>query len=78
MGISVSTANQLASLLSRVNSKVKISLSQIQEASNNGRSKVAGQVATVLDRFTRDNRPFKVITLEMIDGSVNSSLGRYS
>ena len=72
MGISVSTANQLASLLSRVDSKVKISLSQIQEASNNGRSKVAGQVATVLDRFTRDNRPFKVITLEMIDGSVEA------
>jgi len=72
MGISVSTSNHLSNLLSRVGAKVIVTLDQLEANTGNKNLKMAGQIATVVDRFTRDNRPFKVMTIEMVDGTIEA------
>ena len=63
MGMSLSSSGHLANVMSKMNNDVQIMLSQIESNGRRGRSTIGGQVSTVVDRFTRDNKPFKVITL---------------
>ena len=72
MGMSLSSSGHLANVMSKMNNDVQIMLSQIESNGRRGRSTIGGQVSTVVDRFTRDNKPFKVITLEMLDGSLEA------
>ena len=68
----MSTSNQLSKLLSNVPEDVFVTLNQIHSNGFGRKSNKGGQVSTVIDRFTRDNRPFKVVTLEMVDGSLEA------
>ena len=72
MGMSLSSSGHLANVMSKMNNDVQIMLSQIESNGRRGRSTIGGQVSTIVDRFTRDNKPFKVITLEMLDGSLEA------
>ena len=72
MGISVSGAGNLGKLLSGFGKDVSVMLTQLQGGSSSGPAVLAGQISTVVDRMTRDNRPFKVVNIEVLDGSLEA------
>ena len=72
MGVSVSSSNHLAKIMARVPQGILVMTNQLLALGRGERSTLAGQVSTVVDRFTRDDRPFKIVTLEMLDGSVEA------
>ena len=72
MGMSLSSSDHLANVMSKMKDDVQIMLSQLESNGKKGRSTIGGQVSTIVDRFTRDNKPFKVITLELLDGSLEA------
>ena len=72
MGMSLSSSDHLANVMSKMKDDVQIMLSQLESNGKRGRSTIGGQVSTIVDRFTRDNKPFKVITLELLDGSLEA------
>ena len=70
MGISLSATNHLSNMLSKLNQDVSVMLSQLNATNTSKNVLLAGQVSTIIDRSTRDGRPFKIITLEMLDGTI--------
>ena len=72
MGISISAANNLEKLLHGLDQDTYVMIAKIQNENVRGRITLGGQVSTVVDRMTRDNRPFKVVTMEMLDGSLEA------
>jgi DNA polymerase-3 subunit alpha len=72
MGISISGAGNLGKLLSGFGKDVSVMLTQLQGESSSRSAILAGQISTVVDRFTRDNRPFKVVNIEVLDGSLEA------
>ena len=72
MGMSISGASNLSKLLSGFGNDVSVMLSQLQGVNGSKSAVLAGQISTVVDRFTRDNRPFKVVNIEVLDGSLEA------
>ena len=72
MGISLSTSNLLANAMQQVDESTVVMQSQLVGSSNAGKTTLLGQISTVTDRLTRDKRPFKVLTIEMIDGGIEA------
>ena len=72
MGISLSTSNLLANAMQQVDESTVVMQSQLIGSSNGGKTTLLGQISTVTDRLTRDKRPFKVLTIEMIDGGIEA------
>ena len=72
MGISLSTASHLAAIMSRLSDGEIVMSNDLQVGTNGAKTIIAGQVSTVVDRVTRDNRPFRVVTVEMLDGIVEA------
>jgi DNA polymerase-3 subunit alpha len=72
MGISISGAGNLGKLLSGFGKDVSVMLTQLQGGSSSRSTVLAGQISTVVDRFTRDSRPFKVVNIEVLDGSLEA------
>jgi DNA polymerase-3 subunit alpha len=72
MGISLSTSNLLAKAIRKVDEGTVVMQSQLVGHRNNGKTTLLGQISTVTDRLTRDKRPFKVLTVEMIDGTIEA------
>ena len=70
MGISLSSTNHLSNILSVLNEEIVVMVSQLDATQTSKNISVAGQVSTIIDRSTRDGRPFKIVTLEMLDGSL--------
>ena len=70
MGISISAANNLEKLLHGLDDDTYVMVARLRNEKVKGRITLGGQVSTVVDRMTRDNRPFKVVTMELLDGSV--------
>ena len=70
MGISLSSTNHLSNMLSVLNEEIVVMVSQLDATQTSKNISVAGQVSTIIDRSTRDGRPFKIVTLEMLDGSL--------
>ena len=57
-------------MLSKLNQEISVMVSQLNATNTSKNVLLAGQVSTIIDRSTRDGRPFKIITLEMLDGSI--------
>ncbi len=72
MGISLSTASHLTAIMAQLSDGEIVMSNDIQVGTNGAKTVIAGQVSTVVDRVTRDNRPFKVVTVEMLDGIVEA------
>ena len=72
MGMSISGASNLGKLLSGFGKDVSVMLTQLQGVNGSKSVVLAGQISTVVDRFTRDNRPFKLINVEVLDGSLEA------
>jgi DNA polymerase III alpha subunit len=72
MGISLSTSNLLANAMQKVDESTVVMQSQLVGSRNGKKTTILGQISTVTDRLTRDKRPFKVLTIEMIDGSIEA------
>ena len=70
MGISLSSTTHLSNMLSMLGEDVVVMVSQLDATQKSKNISVAGQVSTIIDRSTRDGRPFKIVTLEMLDGSL--------
>ena len=67
MGISLSSTNHLSNMLSVLNEEIVVMVSQLDATQTSKNISVAGQVSTIIHRSTRDGRPFKIVTLEMLD-----------
>ena len=63
MGMSISGASNLGKLLSGFGNDVSVMLNQLHGVNGSKSAVLAGQISTVVDRFTRDNRPFKVVNI---------------
>ena len=72
MGMSISGASNLGKLLSGFGNDVSVMLNQLHGVNGSKSAVLAGQISTVVDRFTRDNRPFKVVNIEVLDGSLEA------
>ena len=70
MGITLSSTKHLVNMLSALGEDIVVMVSQLDTSQGSKIISVAGQVSTIIDRSTRDGRPFKIVTLEMLDGSV--------
>ena len=70
MGISLSSTTHLSNMLSMLGEDIVVMVSQLDATQTSKNISVAGQVSTIIDRSTRDGRPFKIVTLEMLDGSL--------
>ena len=57
-------------MLSKLNQDISVMVSQLNATNTSKNVLLAGQVSTIIDRSTRDGRPFKIITLEMLDGTI--------
>ena len=70
LGMSLSNINILASLISATDSEHIVFRSDIQPDMAGRKVSLIGQVASVTRRFTRQNKPFVIATLGLMDGQI--------
>ena len=70
LGVAVSNNSLLASLSADGDPSVYVLTSQLSDAPRNSTVRVRGQVASVDHRSTRDNKPFAIASLALMDGTV--------
>ena len=71
LGVALSGSNPLNSLINANDSESIVFRSQIDVEMADARVVLAGQVATVTRRYTRDQRPFVIATLALMDGKID-------
>ncbi len=70
LGMSLSNINILASLLSVTDSEHIVFRSDIQPEMAGKKVSLVGQISSVTRRFTRQNKPFVIATLGLMDGQI--------
>ena len=70
LGVAVSNNILLASLSADSDPSVYVLMGQLSDAPRNSTVRVRGQVASVDHRSTRDNKPFAIASLALMDGQV--------
>ncbi|MDP6712999.1 MAG: DNA polymerase III subunit alpha [SAR202 cluster bacterium] len=71
LGLSLSGTNHLAALLRSAGSDTIISKSDIGQHLSGKKISIVGQVSTVIQRFTRKNKPFMIATVSLMDGTID-------
>jgi DNA polymerase-3 subunit alpha len=71
LGLSLSGTNHLAALLQSAGSDTIISKSDIGQHLSGKKISIVGQVSTVIQRFTRKNKPFMIATVSLMDGAID-------
>ena len=71
LGMSLSNINILASLISATDSEHIVFRSDIQPDMAGRKVSLIGQIASVTRRFTRQNKPFVIATLGLMDGQID-------
>ena len=71
LGVDLSGASSLASLAADMGSEVILSRGEIDVEMAGKKSSLAGQIRSVTERFTKDQRPFKIANLGLLDGSID-------
>jgi hypothetical protein len=71
LGVDLSGASSLASLAASMSSEVILSRSEIDLDMAGKRSSLAGQVSSVTQRLTKDQRPYTIANLGLLDGSID-------
>ena len=70
LGMSLSSISLLATLLSTADSEHVVFKSQIEPGMAQQKISLVGQIATVTRRFTRNNKPFMIASLALMDGPI--------
>ncbi len=70
LGMSLSSISLLATLLSTADSEHVVFKSQIEPGMAQQKVSLVGQIATVTRRFTRNNKPFMIASLALMDGPI--------
>ena len=70
LGMSLSNINILAGLISVTDSEHIVFRSDIQPDMAGKKVSLVGQISSVTRRFTRQNKPFAIVTLGLMDGQI--------
>ena len=70
MGVALTTESPLMNLVRDVSASAVTSASQINDGMRGDKIVLAGQVANVAHRTTRENKPFIIATIALLDSSV--------
>ena len=70
LGMSLSSIGVLAALLTTADSEHVVFMGEIEPSMARQKISLVGQVANVTRRFTRDNRPFAIVNLALMDGTI--------
>ena len=70
MGVSLSSIGALDSLIASADSEHVVFKSDIEAGLAGSKISLAGQIATVTERFTRNNQPFLIVNLALMDGQI--------
>lgn len=68
LGVSITSGNVLQSIVSNLDPDTIVFCSQIEPEMARRKVTVIGQVSSVTQRFTRENKPFSIVNLNLIDG----------
>jgi len=71
LGISLSTKNPLNLLINKADSETIVFLNQISEITQNKKINLAGQVSSVISRKTKNDKPFLIVSLALLDGAID-------
>ena len=71
LGLSLSGVNHLANLLSSAGSDTIVFKNDIGPHQAGKKVSIVGQVSTVIQRFTRKNKPFQIATVSLMDGTID-------
>ena len=70
MGVSLSSMGALGSLIASADSEHVVFKSEIEPGLAGSKISLVGQIATVTQRFTRNNKPFLIANLALMDGQI--------
>ena len=70
LGVDLSNSNHLSGLVSNRNSEAIVFRSQLEPDMAGKKVVMAGQVSAATKRHTRDQRPFTIATLDLMDGAI--------
>lgn len=71
LGISLSSKNPLNLLIDKSDSETIVFLNQINDITKGKKVNLAGQIASVLTRQTKNNKPFLIVSLVLLDGAID-------
>ncbi len=71
LGVDLSVKSSIASLAASADPSTILSRDGIRPGMNGMRIDIAGQVESVTNRFTRDDRPFTIASLRMLGGEID-------
>jgi DNA polymerase-3 subunit alpha len=70
LGVALSNTNALNNILSNAGRDTIVFHSDLEPNMSGQKVKLAGQISSVSQRYTRDQRPFTIASLSLIDGAV--------
>ena len=70
LGVPLSNNSLLTSLVNDADPDTVVFLNQIDTDMGGKKLKLRGQVASVIQRYTRESKPFSIVTLGLMDGTV--------
>jgi DNA polymerase-3 subunit alpha len=71
LGLSLSSVSNLASLLQSAGGDTIVFKSQVVPGMAGKKISIVGQVSSVIQRFTKKNKPFLIATVSMMDGTID-------
>jgi DNA polymerase-3 subunit alpha len=71
LGLSLSSVSNLASLLQSAGGDTIVFKSQVVPGMAGKKISIVGQVSSVIQRFTKKNKPFMIATVSMMDGTID-------
>jgi hypothetical protein len=71
LGLSLSSVSNLASLLQSAGGDTIVFKSQVVPGMAGKKISIVGQVSSVIQRFTKKNKPFIIATISMMDGAID-------
>ncbi len=70
LGVPLSNNSLLSSIVNDADPDTVVFLNQIDTEMGGKKMKLRGQVASVIQRYTRENKPFTIATLGLMDGTI--------
>ena len=70
LGVSLSNIGALAAVLGAADSDYAVFKSDVEQTPANQKVFLVGQVASVTQRYTRQNKPFAIVALALMDGQI--------
>ena len=70
LGVSLSSIGALADLIGAAGSDYAVFKSDVEQTPANQKVSLVGQVASITQRYTRQNKPFAIVALALMDGQI--------